>query len=91
MVIGGVLEESSFHTIGAGEEWIIREGTEDIVILDLATGDLYIDGLVFDNQGLLSPPATDDFIVKDPFGVVMLYIDKDGDIYMRGELVEGYP
>ena len=89
LVLKGTIEENSVHLATASTEWIVRIGGEDVFILDTADGNLYIDGNLFQNQATLTPPvASNNFIVKDIIGNVVMYVDATGDLYLKGSLTE---
>src|SRR3990167_330927 len=87
ILIEGYLEENSDKIRTSGDEWIIRNNNEDALIFDIATGNLYVDGTIFENQGSLTPSAvSDNFIVKDSDGTVVLYINQSGSVFLKGSL-----
>src|SRR3989344_2033311 len=87
ILIEGYLEENSDKIRTSGDEWIIRNNNEDVLIFDIATGNLYVDGAIFENQGSLTPSAvSDNFIVKDSDGTVVLYINQSGSVFLKGSL-----
>lgn len=86
--IRGTLEENSNRIATSNDEFILSYAGEDVFILDLVTGNLYIDGNVFENQESLSLSSTDDFAIKDSNGNVVSYVDSSGSVHLKGSFRE---
>jgi len=49
---------------------------------------MVIKGSLFENQDPLTPPPTNDFIVKNSLGTIISYIDESGNFYLKGTLTQ---
>ncbi|MBS3119901.1 hypothetical protein J4475_03695 [Candidatus Woesearchaeota archaeon] len=88
VIIAGTLAESSGYTATGVDEFRVQNSFgADIAVVDLSTGDFYIDGLLFESQPVLNPSGSN-FIVWSPAGEVVLYIDESGNLHLRGLLTE---
>ncbi len=60
-----------------------------VAVINLGSGDMFINGSKYENQPALTPsPTSNDFIVKDSSGEVMYYIDETGNLYLKGTLTD---
>ena len=86
--IRGKLEENSNRVATSNDEFILSYAGEDVFILDLVTGSLYIDSNVIENQASLSLSSKDEFAIKDSNGNVVVYVDSSGSVHLKGSLRE---
>jgi len=90
LVLKGTLDEETAHTATDNDEFRFQGSSgEDVAIIDGNDGNMYIDGLLYENQGTLTPSEeSDDFIIKDSAGDVVAYIDDSGNIYLKEKLYQ---
>lgn len=89
VVLKGTLEQNSNYQRTANDEWVIRNNENDVFILDKINGSLYIDGTLFQNQTALNPKeGSDDFIIKNEFGITTAFVNESGSMFLRGALTQ---
>jgi uncharacterized protein (UPF0333 family) len=89
-VLQGTLQQNTAPVATADDEFIVKNSLgEDVLILNLATGNMVIKGTLFENQGLISNPLSDDFVVKSSNGEIVSYVNGNGDFYLKGVLTQG--
>jgi hypothetical protein len=71
---------------------VLRDSGGDSMAAILASGDLYLAGGIDEHQDLSTPPNDHAMIVRNGEGAIMSFIDENGNLKMRGELiVKGIP
>jgi len=90
LFLKGTLTQQMTPTASANDEFRFQDSnSSDLAIIDTNSGNMYIDGTVYQNQSSPSPSEeSDDFIIKDSNGEVVAYIDDSGDVYLKGELYD---
>jgi hypothetical protein len=88
LLLKGTYSHNPTKARTANDEWIIQENNQDILILDMVTGNLYIDGYKHENQASLVPNNQTSFIVKDKLGAVIAYLNKTGDLFLKGAIYQ---
>jgi len=61
----------------------------NIAWVDDVTGNMRIAGTITQNQGTGCNAPTGSFEIKDASGNCVLYIDKSGNLWLKGTLVQG--
>ena len=88
LFLTGTLDQESSHSAGINDEFRIQDsGSSDIAIIDLTNGNMYIDGVLNENQDM-SQLTPENFIIKNSDGDAVAYISEDGNLYLKGELFE---
>ncbi len=90
VVIKGTLEQNSAYTATANDEFRFQDRNgNDVMIIDLTNGNMYLDGTLNENQNTLTPlENSDDFIVLNETNEVSAYINESGYMFLKGILVE---
>lgn len=90
VILKGEFQQNSNPQPTADDEFIFKDVSgNDVAIVNLVTGNMFISGSLFENQATLTPsPTSDDFIIKNPTGEVVSYIDDSGNFYLKGTLTE---
>lgn len=89
VVLKGVLEEKSTHSATANDEFRFRSNDNDVMIIDTTNGNLYIKGILFENQDTLTPLVeSDDFIIRNASNDVVAYVNESGYMFLKGRLYE---
>jgi len=89
VILKGLLETNSDTTPTSSDEFILKDGSSNIAIINLITGNMFIKGNLFENQETLSPSnSSNDFIVKNNLGNIIGYFDESGNLYLKGTLIE---
>lgn len=71
----------------ASDEFIFKDTNGDnIVRIDLNSGDMFIKGILHPEQGSFNPTGNNNFIIKDNNGAVVSYFDNNGDFFLKGTL-----
>jgi len=89
-VVKGVIEQNSTHAATANDEIRFQDRNgNDVAIIDLANGNIYIDGTLYENQQSLSPQESSyDFIIQDDGGNAVAYINEQGSMFLEGTLTQ---
>lgn len=88
-ILKGTLTQGASPVPGIDDEFIFRNNVgQDVAILNLVTGNMVIEGSLNENQGTLSNPATDDFLIRNSAGTLVSYIDSLGNFFLKGSLTE---
>jgi len=66
------------------KEFLVREGQNIVAKIDCSTGDMQIKGSVHENQGTISQPSGNNFIVRNAIGDIVAYISSTGELYLQG-------
>ena len=89
LVLRGVLQQSSTDAATANDEFRFQNrNSEDVAIIDLTNGNMYIDGVLYVNQGSLNPSSSYDFIIKNTSSNAVAYISETGDLFLKGTLTQ---
>lgn len=89
LYLKGSLNESSTHTANGNDEFRIQSSdSNDILIIDINNGNMYLSGEIFQNQSTLTPFGTHNFIMQDANGLTVAYVDPNGNLYLKGTLSE---
>ncbi|MBI2129778.1 VCBS repeat-containing protein [Candidatus Woesearchaeota archaeon] len=85
----GTLQQISGYTATNNDEFRFQNRNgNDVAIIDLINGKMYIRGTLFEKQNSLIP--TDyNFIIKDGNDQVVAFIDESGNILLKGTLSTG--
>ena len=88
VILKGTVQQNTNPQPTADDEFIVRDGNgNNIAILNLINGDMFIKGSVQQNLATLTPsPSNNNFIVKDSQGIVISYIDDSGNFLLKGSL-----
>jgi len=91
--INGSLTQNSTYTATVNDEFRFQNPSgDDVMIIDLSNGNLYLDGFLFENQGSLNPSSSsDDLIVQNSTGHTVAYINQSGSMFLKGYLNEKNP
>lgn len=85
----GTLDELTSHTTTLNDEFrILNEDSNDLLIIDINDGNMYLLGQVFENQGTLTPSGTNNFIIQDSNDNPVAYVDPNGNLYIKGSMHE---
>ena len=87
----GELDQDTNYSAKSNRDEFVFEDSQDndVAIIDSATGNMYIDGSLNQEQTTLTPSSEDDnFIIKDSSGNIVAYIDESGDMYLQGALFD---
>ncbi len=89
-VLKGILQQNSNPQPTADDEFIVKDRNgNNVAIVNLITGNMFIKGTLQQNQQSLSPsPSSNDFVVKDSNGNVIVYIDESGNFLLKGTLIQ---
>ncbi len=89
LVLKGTLDSNTTPTATPNDEFRVQDANGvDIAIIDMTNGNMYIKGLLYEDQGSLDPNGNSHFIIKDGNDVVA-YIDApNGNLYLKGLLYE---
>jgi hypothetical protein len=68
----------------ANDEFRVQAGSQDVAIIDMATGNMVIAGTSHENQTDLS--GAGNFIIKNWQNNVVAYIDASGNLYLKGKV-----
>lgn len=89
VILKGTLQQSSSPQPTSDDEFIVSDNNgNNVAIINLATGNMAIKGVLQENQASLSPPSGDNFVVKDTNGNVISYIDASGNFVIKGALTQ---
>jgi len=67
-------------------------GAINMAWIDQETGDLYLRGVLHEEQLDLVPPVNNAFLMQNTKGTTLGYFDRDtGSLYLRGNLITGKP
>ena len=86
----GTLQQNSNPTATPDDEFIIKDNAgNNAAVFNLFTGNAAIKGTLQENQPTLIPAEqSNDFIVKDPNGIIISYVDESGNFYLKGVLTQ---
>lgn len=88
-LLKGVLAQNANPLATSDDEVVFQNSlNNNFAIINLVTGNMYIKGELYENPGSLTPPAGNNFIIKNNDGDVVSYIDESGDFYIKGFLSE---
>ena len=83
--LNGVLNVYSNYQRTANDELIMRFNEEDVLIIDKQNGSMYIKGNILENQNTFNiKDNSDEWIIKDTNGNVVLYVNESGYVFMKG-------
>lgn len=90
VVLKGTFHENPNPPTTANDEFIIKGNVgENLAVINLATGNMFISGSLQQNQLSLNPSgASNDLIIKNSAGDIIAYIDEDGNFYIKGVLTQ---
>ena len=90
VVLKGILEQNSTHTATANDEFRFQDSNgNDVMLIDMTNGNMYIDGNLSQNQNTLTPSQnSDDFIILNETNNVVAYVNEFGYMFLKGILVE---
>jgi hypothetical protein len=75
--------------IGITETVDYKETTTYTAWISKETGNLYLKGIVHEEQEALQPPQFDSYTIQNKFGIVLAYFDeRTGDLYLKGNIVQ---
>lgn len=71
-------------------QFIFKDSSgNNLVVIDLDSGNMEIAGNIFESQQSLNPSqSANNFIVNDPYGNVISYFDQNGNWYIKGVLTQ---
>ncbi|MBI4451856.1 hypothetical protein HY637_00365 [Candidatus Woesearchaeota archaeon] len=86
----GKLNQNSNPPTTANDEFVVKGKVgENVAVVNLLTGNMFISGSLQQNQQDLSPKETsNDLILKNSDGEVIAYIDDEGNFYLKGVLTQ---
>ena len=89
-VLKGALQQNSAQQPTSEDEFIINDRNRNIVaVINLIAGNMFIKGTLQQSQAVLTPsPTNNNFVVKDPNGNVIAYIDETGNFLLKGALTQ---
>ncbi len=90
VLLKGIVQEQVSDPIPTAEDEFIIKDTNgnEVVIINLENGNMFLTGRVFQNQPQLNPsPSQDNFVIKDIDGNVISYFDDNGNFYLKGILI----
>ncbi len=90
VVLRGILQQSSSYTATSNDEFRFQDRNgNDVAIIDLSNGNMYIDGTLFENQNSLNQlQDSNDFIMKDNDDNIVAYINESGSMFLKGALIQ---
>jgi len=89
VVLKGTLTEETNPVSTLDDEFIFKDiGGNIVALINLNTGNMFITGKLFERQFLDPSPSSNDFVVKNPFGNVISYLDESGNFYVKGTLTQ---
>ena len=90
VAIKGTLQQNSNQQPTIDDEFIVKDRNGNVIaIVNLVTGNMFIKGILQQNQAVLSPSSSSsDFIIKKSNGNVISFIDESGNFFMRGVLTQ---
>ncbi len=89
LMLAGSLTESSTPAATSGSDFLIKADDGTIVAAIDSSGNMVIMGTAHENQTSLTPPAGSFSVKKGVRPIVVAYIAASGDLYLRGEVIEG--
>jgi hypothetical protein len=84
----GILESNSTPSASLEKELRIKTAGSDVAIIGTESGNMFIQGFLYQNQTILEPSSGNNFIIKDEEGEIVSYINMYGDLYLKGTLRE---
>jgi|TARA_Y100000310_G_scaffold75749_1_gene72115 hypothetical protein len=88
-ILSGTLQKNTNPVPTGDDEFIFKDnGGNNRAIINLITGNMVIQGQLFENQTALNPASGNDVIIRDSNGAVVSYLDVSGDFYLKGTLTE---
>lgn len=90
VVLKGTLEQNSSYTAKDNDEFRFQNSNgNDVIIIDMTNGNMYLDGFLYENQDNLNPTEnSDDFIVLNETNEVVIYVNESGYMFLKGILTE---
>ncbi len=90
VVLRGIFIDNTNPSTTANDEFVVKGKVgENVAVINLATGNMFIRGSLQQNQLNLNPSGTsNDFIVKNSAGNVVAFIDDVGNLYLKGILTQ---
>jgi hypothetical protein len=90
VILRGTLAQNPSPQQTADDEFVVKNSAGgNVAVLNLVTGNMVISGTLNENQGTLSPSAaSNDFVINDPSGDVISYIDESGNFFIKGTLTQ---
>ena len=87
-ILNGSLQQNSIYSPTSNDEFRFQDRNgNDVAIVDLTKGNMYIRGMVFENQNILNPSQnSNDFIILNKYGFVVAYINESGYMFLKGVL-----
>ncbi|MHC4544956.1 MAG: S8 family peptidase [Planctomycetota bacterium] len=86
----GTLYECSYPEASDHDEFRFQDmyGTERMII-DADTGDVYLSGLLYEEEWSLIPPTyMGNLIFKTKYGTILAYVDYGGHLHLKGKVYE---
>lgn len=81
--------ETDDFKVGITETVDYKETTTYTAWISKETGNLYLKGIVHEEQEALQPPQFDSYTIQNKFGIVLAYFDeRTGDLYLKGNIVQ---
>jgi hypothetical protein len=90
LILKGTLEEATSYTATGSDEFRFQDSVgNDVAIIDLITGNMFIDGTLSETLDPIPPSASDfDFAIEDSSGKLIALIKENGDLLLAGNLLQ---
>lgn len=90
VILRGTLQQNTAPVQTSGDEFVFKDRNGmSIAVVNLATGNMQIRGSLSEGQASLNPSgASNDLIMYDPYGNVVSYIDEQGNLRIKGNLIQ---
>lgn len=90
IILKGTLQQNSNPQPTADDEFVFKDRNgNSVAIVNLATGNMGIKGILQQGQTTISPPQSgSNFVVKDSNGNVISYLDESGNFILKGSLTQ---
>ena len=88
MFIKGSLTEQSSKADTVDNEFILRDNTNEVFIIN-TTGDLDIEGSLYENQATITS-TTEDYIIKNSTDSIVALVNQSGSLFLKGYLYGDY-
>ena len=90
LILKGILEQNSAHTATGANEFRVQNSVGDnVAIIDLTNGNMYIDRTLSQNMNPI-PPSTSiyDFAILSSAGELVALIKENGELLLKGGLTQ---
>ena len=90
LILKGILEQNSTHTATGANEFRVQNSVGDnVAIIDLTNGNMYIDRTLSQNMNPI-PPSTSiyDFAILSSAGELVALIKENGELLLKGGLTQ---